>query len=47
LHCDSRFQSENKRLYEEIRVKEKGAKVTEEAMFKENQRLNAELTAVR
>ncbi|KAK7497270.1 hypothetical protein BaRGS_00011564 [Batillaria attramentaria] len=36
-----------KRLYEEIRSKEKAAKATEEAMFKENQRLNAELTSVR
>ena len=43
----ARFQSENKRLYEEIRSKEKAAKATEEAMFKENQRLNAEMTSVR
>ena len=43
----ARFQSENKRLYEEIRSKEKAAKATEEAMFKENQRLNAEMTSLR
>ncbi|XP_076466484.1 centrosomal protein of 162 kDa-like [Babylonia areolata] len=43
----ARFQAENKRLYEEIRAKEKAAKATEEAMFKENQRLNAEMTSVR
>ncbi|KAL8611463.1 hypothetical protein ACOMHN_014518 [Nucella lapillus] len=43
----ARFQSENKRLYEEIRGKEKGARATEEAMFKENQRLSAEMMAAR
>lgn len=43
----ARFQSENKRLYEEIRSKEKAAKATEEAMFKENQRLNAEMASLR
>ncbi|XP_070189405.1 centrosomal protein of 162 kDa-like [Littorina saxatilis] len=43
----ARFQSENKRLYEEIRSKEKAGKSTEEAMFKENQRLSAELNSVR
>lgn len=43
----TRFQGENKRLYEEIRIKEKAGKATEEAMFKENQRLNVELTSLR
>lgn len=42
-----RFQAENKRLYEEIRCKEKAAKATEEAMFKENQRLTTEITSLR
>ena len=42
-----RFQTENKRLYEEIRGKEKTGKATEEAMFKENQRLNVELNSLR
>lgn len=43
----ARFQAENKRLYEEIRSKEKAVKLTEEAMFKENQRLMAELVSVK
>ncbi|RUS78282.1 hypothetical protein EGW08_013946 [Elysia chlorotica] len=41
------YQAENKRLYEEIKGFQKQAKATEGSMFKENQRLSAELNNVR
>ncbi|GFN80805.1 centrosomal protein of 162 kda-like, partial [Plakobranchus ocellatus] len=41
------YQAENKRLYEEIKSFEKRTKATEGSMFKENQRLTAELNNVR
>ena len=41
------YQAENKRLYEEIKGFQKQAKSTEGSMFKENQRLTAELNNVR
>ncbi|GFR62042.1 centrosomal protein of 162 kDa-like [Elysia marginata] len=41
------YQAENKRLYEEIKGFQKQAKATEGSMFKENQRLTAELNNIR
>lgn len=41
------YQAENKRLYEEIKGFQKQAKSTEGSMFKENQRLTAELNNLR
>ncbi|XP_013094419.2 centrosomal protein of 162 kDa-like isoform X2 [Biomphalaria glabrata] len=41
------YQAENKKLYEEIKNLQKQAKATEASMFKENQRLTAELSNVK
>ncbi|XP_078339007.1 centrosomal protein of 162 kDa-like isoform X2 [Crassostrea virginica] len=41
------YQQENQRMYDQVKALQKQAKVTEERMFTENQRLQAELTNLR
>lgn len=41
------YQQENQRLYDQVKALQKKAKVTEERMFTENQRLQTELTNIR
>ena len=41
------YQQENQRMYDQVKTLQKQAKVTEERMFTENQRLQAELTNLR
>jgi protein QN1 len=41
------YQQENQRLYDQVKGLQKQAKVTEERMFSENQRLQTELTNLR
>ncbi|XP_062608444.1 centrosomal protein of 162 kDa-like [Saccostrea cucullata] len=41
------YQQENQRLYDQVKVLQKQAKVTEERMFDENQRLQTELANLR